>query len=188
MQAKQLMRARRIVSIIPKCVRLPRQSPSDPCHSTLGVRGHWITVNLYYLLSYSGFPLLQAATEKMKRRPAEIAQGVLASLGYNKDPGGAMYKTSIHRVLRVGVRFKRGQGTLSNSLGLAPVRALGVSTTIEVVWADKLGTSVSHAEYLPLETCTMDQKRTPGLEYNHCGLLTTGNGIKCHGGALKRQV
>ncbi|CAM1501393.1 Fc.00g105550.m01.CDS01 [Cosmosporella sp. VM-42] len=40
---------------------------------SLGVGGHCIPVNLYYLLSNSEFPLLEAAAERMNTRPARIA-------------------------------------------------------------------------------------------------------------------
>lgn len=52
-----------------------------PFHPSLGVGGHCIPVNPYYLLSNSRFPLLQAATETMRARPAAIAQRAIQSLG-----------------------------------------------------------------------------------------------------------
>ncbi|KAI5928812.1 hypothetical protein F4810DRAFT_705744 [Camillea tinctor] len=51
-----------------------------PFSPGLGVGGHCIPVNPYYLLSNSSFPLLQAATEKMWQRPADIGQRMIDSL------------------------------------------------------------------------------------------------------------
>jgi UDP-N-acetyl-D-mannosaminuronate dehydrogenase len=55
-----------------------------PFTPSLGVGGHCIPVNPYYLLSNSEFPLLKAATEKMWQRPAEIGRRALDSL-FNVD-------------------------------------------------------------------------------------------------------
>jgi UDP-N-acetyl-D-mannosaminuronate dehydrogenase len=46
----------------------------------LGVGGHCIPVNPYYLMANNSFPLLQAATEKMWQRPTEIGQRVIDAL------------------------------------------------------------------------------------------------------------
>lgn len=46
----------------------------------LGVGGHCIPVNPYYLLSNSSFPLLQAATERMWGRPARMGDQLMESL------------------------------------------------------------------------------------------------------------
>lgn len=48
-----------------------------PFTPSLGVGGHCIPINPYYLLSNSEFPLLKAATEKMWKRPVEIGQRIL---------------------------------------------------------------------------------------------------------------
>ncbi|PHH92211.1 hypothetical protein CDD83_8411 [Cordyceps sp. RAO-2017] len=50
-----------------------------PFRPGLGVGGHCIPVNPYYLLANNDFPLLQAATECMRRRPAAIAQRATGS-------------------------------------------------------------------------------------------------------------
>jgi len=105
---------------------------------SVGVGGHCIPVNPYYLMANSNFPLLQAATEKMKRRPAEIAHRILASLGCNADVPASAHKARKPRVLVVGIGFKRGQSTLSNSPGLALARSLASSNQVEVLYADRL--------------------------------------------------
>lgn len=51
-----------------------------PFTPSLGVGGHCIPVNPYYLLSNSDFPLLKAATEKMWERPEQIGQRALESV------------------------------------------------------------------------------------------------------------
>jgi UDP-N-acetyl-D-mannosaminuronate dehydrogenase len=52
-----------------------------PFSPGVGVGGHCIPVNPYYLLANSHFPLLQAATETMRNRPAVLAARALDTLG-----------------------------------------------------------------------------------------------------------
>jgi UDP-N-acetyl-D-mannosaminuronate dehydrogenase len=51
-----------------------------PYMPSLGVGGHCIPVNPYYLLSNGDFPLLKACTEKMWQRPIDIGQRALRTL------------------------------------------------------------------------------------------------------------
>jgi nucleotide sugar dehydrogenase len=53
-----------------------------PFEPGLGLGGHCIPVNPYYLFCNSEFPLLKAATQKMEQRPEMIAERVLESLFY----------------------------------------------------------------------------------------------------------
>ncbi|KAK0622677.1 hypothetical protein B0T14DRAFT_535794 [Immersiella caudata] len=99
-----------------------------PFTPSVGVGGHCIPVNPYYLLSNSEFPLLKAAAEKMGRRPGEIARRVVERL----LPGRR------GRVLVVGMGFKRGQSVLSNSPGVEVVRMLKEAKGVEVMYADPL--------------------------------------------------
>jgi nucleotide sugar dehydrogenase len=103
----------------------------------LGVGGHCIPINPYYLLSNNSFPLLQAATERMRERPSIIAQRVLDSISVSKE---GHYKTINQRprVLVVGVGFKAGQATLSNSPGLELIKSLSQSGRVDVSFADRL--------------------------------------------------
>ncbi|KAH8771326.1 polysaccharide biosynthesis protein vipA/tviB [Hyaloscypha finlandica] len=103
----------------------------------LGVGGHCIPINPYYLLSNNSFPLLQAATERMRERPSIIAQRVLDSISVSKE---GYYKTINQRprVLVVGVGFKAGQATLSNSPGLELIKSLSQSGRVDVSFADRL--------------------------------------------------
>lgn len=99
----------------------------------LGVGGHCIPVNPWYLLSGCEMPLLRRAAESMNSRPEVIGQ---------------KYKTrllSIRRclerkpsVLVVGVSFKMGQSTLSYSPGLQLARELHRNAEMEVMFADPL--------------------------------------------------
>ncbi|KAK5989724.1 UDP-N-acetylglucosamine 6-dehydrogenase [Cladobotryum mycophilum] len=98
----------------------------------LGVGGHCIPVNPYYLLSNSKFPLLQAASEKMHARPAEIARRAVDRL-YSQPRDGVL-----PRVLVVGIGFKVGQSHLVNSPGLELAKSLVVSQKVQVAWADPL--------------------------------------------------
>ncbi|KAL7791551.1 hypothetical protein V8C37DRAFT_410354 [Trichoderma ceciliae] len=98
----------------------------------LGVGGHCIPVNPYYLLSNSEFPLLKAASEKMYARPAEVGERVIDLL-HSKPTNGVS-----PRVLVVGMGFKRGQSHLVNSPGLELAKSLILSEKVEVSFADPL--------------------------------------------------
>jgi nucleotide sugar dehydrogenase len=101
-----------------------------------GVGGHCIPVNPYYLLSNNEFPILQAATESMWQRPLDHARKCMASL---RDSKPWLFKADREaRVLVVGVGFKPGQSTLSNSPGLALIRGLTESENIEIDFADSM--------------------------------------------------
>lgn len=101
----------------------------------VGVGGHCIPVNPYYLLSNSPFPLLAAASEAMARRPAAIAGQAVEKL-LQRHKGRASGERP--RVLVVGVGFKVGQSTLSNSPGLALIKNLSLSGNIDLQFADPL--------------------------------------------------
>ncbi|KAF5680198.1 Vi polysaccharide biosynthesis vipA tviB [Fusarium circinatum] len=96
----------------------------------VGVGGHCIPVNPYYLLSNSSFPLLEACSSAMSDRPAKLAQRLIDSLPTTDRRS---------RVLVVGLGFKPGQSQLDNSPGVALVRNLAVSGAhIDLTWADAL--------------------------------------------------
>ncbi|PTB66157.1 nucleotide sugar dehydrogenase [Trichoderma citrinoviride] len=101
----------------------------------LGVGGHCIPVNPYYLLSTSHFPLLKAASEAMYARPAEIGQRAIDALYAN--PASA---AGLPRILVVGMGFKRGQSHLVNSPGLELAKSLVLSEKVAVSFADPLVT------------------------------------------------
>lgn len=66
----------------------------------LGVGGHCIPVNPYYLLANSSFPLLKMATETMWQRPEKIGRRSLASLFDEEiapDADGQVRETSAKR-------------------------------------------------------------------------------------------
>ncbi|KAK1705231.1 nucleotide sugar dehydrogenase [Colletotrichum lupini] len=100
-----------------------------PFMPSLGVGGHCIPVNPYYLLSNSQFPLLQHATEKMRARPMAIAQRAVDTLCAEK------LRPS---VLVVGMGFKKGQSHLANSPGLELAKSLVLTEKVDVCWADPL--------------------------------------------------
>ncbi|KAL7943356.1 hypothetical protein V8C42DRAFT_346810 [Trichoderma barbatum] len=99
---------------------------------SLGVGGHCIPVNPYYLLSNSDFPLLRAATETMYARPAEIGKDAIKLLS------AAPTKGVLPHVLVVGMGFKRGQSHLVNSPGLELAKSLVLSEKVAVSFADPL--------------------------------------------------
>jgi nucleotide sugar dehydrogenase len=110
----------------------------QPYSPGLGVGGHCIPVNPYYLLTNSQFPLLQAAAEKMADRPARMGDRVMRKyLKQCKATKGG----DRARVLVVGVGFKRGQSVLSNSPGLSLIRHLLSEWEAYVAFADPLVSS-----------------------------------------------
>ncbi|KAH8653341.1 nucleotide sugar dehydrogenase [Xylariales sp. PMI_506] len=92
-----------------------------PFSPSLGVGGHCIPVNPYYLLSNSNFPLLKLATENMWRRPVDIGQRILDVI-FNDDKSDT----------------KPGQSVLSNSPGLKLVQSLVESGRVDVMYCDPL--------------------------------------------------
>lgn len=112
-----------------------------PFEPSIGVGGHCIPINPYYLLSNSDFPLLHAAAEKMRSRPAVVAKRLLDRVCRNLhadcsalEPSSALRP----RVLVVGIGFKRGQSHLANSPGLELAKSLVSTGKIDVAWADPL--------------------------------------------------
>jgi nucleotide sugar dehydrogenase len=103
-----------------------------PYSPGLGVGGHCIPVNPYYLLSNNAFPLLEAASERMYARPAEIGERIVDLL-YSQPTNGVL-----PRVLVVGMGFKRGQSHLVNSPGLGLAKSLTLSGKVSVSFADPL--------------------------------------------------
>ncbi|KAL7759068.1 hypothetical protein ACKLNR_011495 [Fusarium oxysporum f. sp. zingiberi] len=96
----------------------------------VGVGGHCIPVNPYYLLSNSSFPLLEACSSAMSNRPAKLAQRLIDSLSITER---------LSCVLVVGLGFKPGQSQLDNSPGVDLVRSLAVSgAQIDLTWSDAL--------------------------------------------------
>ncbi|OHW94775.1 hypothetical protein CSPAE12_06593 [Colletotrichum incanum] len=111
-----------------------------PFEPSLGVGGHCIPVNPYYLLFNSDFPLLSAAANIMDKRPAKIALRVLDSLfekaqKREQDDSDAGV---IKRVLVVGIGFKAGQSHTVNSPGLGLANELAKNCRVDVMFADPL--------------------------------------------------
>ncbi|KAF5589069.1 Vi polysaccharide biosynthesis vipA tviB [Fusarium pseudoanthophilum] len=102
-----------------------------PYSPGVGVGGHCIPVNPFYLLSNSHFPLLECATLAMHSRPSRLAERMLKRLRQRvtgRTP----------RVLVVGVGFKAGQSQIDNSPGADLVKGLAISHEVDVCWADSL--------------------------------------------------
>jgi len=110
-----------------------------PITPSLGVGGHCIPVNPFYLFSNCDFPLLRAATEKMLSRPSVMAQRILDSLTKNH----VLFTEAVGvrpRVLVVGMGFKAGQSHVVNSPGAQLALALADSDKADVMFADPLVT------------------------------------------------
>ena len=99
----------------------------------LGVGGHCIPVNPYYLLSNNQFPLLQKASESMRCRPSHIAHQIVRSLSNRLRAG-----PTLPGVLVVGIGFKTGQSHLANSPGVELTKTLVLMEKVEVMWIDPL--------------------------------------------------
>lgn len=100
----------------------------------LGVGGHCIPVNPFYLLSNSSFPLLEQATKRMHDRPRRIALRILDELHDKRALAGC--DETKPRVLVVGMGFKKGQSTLSHSPGLELLKTLHGTDEVDLSWAD----------------------------------------------------
>ncbi len=106
-----------------------------PVTPSLGVGGHCIPVNPHYLLSNSSFPLLEAATEKMRLRPGAVGDRLMQDILKHNPSHSAQRKP---RVLVVGVAFKRGQTLLTGSPAVALMQHLLSSWDAYVAFADPL--------------------------------------------------
>ncbi|KAK4540366.1 hypothetical protein LTR36_009323 [Oleoguttula mirabilis] len=125
----------------------------QPYTPGLGVGGHCILVNPYYLLSTSHFPLLEAATQAMATRPSRLGDRTMKRFTEG-HPSDLAAKNSPPRVLVVGVAFKRGESVLSNSPGVALIRHLLSEWQVYVEWVDPLvsGQALSFAPKLNDQT------------------------------------
>ena len=106
-----------------------------PFTPSLGVGGHCIPVNPYYLLSNNHFPLLHKAAERMRTRPSIIAQRIMQRLGREIENRPQQSRS---RVLVVGMGFKAGQSNLENSPGLSLAQSLLLTDKVAVTWLDPL--------------------------------------------------
>ncbi|KAM4066527.1 UDP-glucose/GDP-mannose dehydrogenase family, central domain-containing protein [Hirsutella rhossiliensis] len=119
----------------------------------VGVGGHCIPVNPHYLLSNSSFPLLAAASEVMTRRPATLAARAVEELTKDRSNHGRK-----PRVLVVGIGFKAGQSTLSNSPGLDLIKHLSLHGSVQVQFADPLVRQEDVPQVSRLADCDWNRK------------------------------
>jgi nucleotide sugar dehydrogenase len=110
----------------------------QPFYPSAGVGGHCIPVNPSYLFSTSNFPLLQHATEKMAKRPSEVADRVMKALLCKSGDSFRECLRNKPKVLVVGVAFKPGQDLITNSPGVAIINRLLDSWDVHVSFADPL--------------------------------------------------
>ncbi|KAJ4357374.1 uncharacterized protein N0V89_001949 [Didymosphaeria variabile] len=125
-----------------------------PYFPGLGVGGTCISVNPFYLFANNkSLPVLEKATEQMRKRPSTKARKFharVSSLLVGKSP----------RILVVGIGYKPGQSLLSGSPGLAfaeRLRRIGCSRLAfhdplvqseAVEWMEKLEDASWHPSYL----------------------------------------
>ncbi|KPI42693.1 UDP-N-acetyl-D-glucosamine 6-dehydrogenase [Cyphellophora attinorum] len=113
----------------------------QPYTPSLGVGGHCIPVNPFYLLSNSQWPCLELATRKMRSRPANIGDRIMADL-MQRIPSRRP------RILVVGVGFKKGQSVLSNAPGVDLIVHLLSTYDVYIEFADPL-VAESALPYVP---------------------------------------
>lgn len=82
-----------------------------PFYPGLGVGGHCIPVNPYYLFRSGDLPVLKYSTQLMEKRPSNKALEIVEK--YNPD-----------KILLVGIGFKRGESLVTNSPGYALYKSL----------------------------------------------------------------
>jgi nucleotide sugar dehydrogenase len=108
----------------------------QPYTPSLGVGGHCIPVNPYYLLSTAAFPLLEACTKRMEGRPARMGNLLMRRL-----TASSLRLTGsgpVPRILVVGMGFKRVESVVSNSPGVALADYLLRDYAVWVEFADPL--------------------------------------------------
>ena len=107
-----------------------------PFYPGVGVGGHCIPVNPYYLLHNGSLPVLHYATKLMEKRPEMKAQELV-----NAYP-------KAEKILVMGIGFKRGESLTTNSPGLQlyrELRAVGKSVCVydPIVQAARHHTDIS---------------------------------------------
>ena len=85
----------------------------------LGVGGHCIPVNPYYLLKDGHLPVLEVSTKLMETRPKVKARGIL-----KKYPNA-------RKILLVGIAFKKGENIIDNSPGFSLYTELKKTKTVK---------------------------------------------------------
>ncbi|KAF1811683.1 nucleotide sugar dehydrogenase [Eremomyces bilateralis CBS 781.70] len=108
----------------------------SPFTPSLGVGGHCIPVNPFYLFASSSrpdsFPILRSATERNWGRPAAVGDYLMSSLFKSSQYRDGIAKGP-PRILIVGAGFKRGQSVLSNSPGVALMKHLKDAWELKVI-------------------------------------------------------
>lgn len=126
----------------------------------LGVGGHCIPVNPWYLLSGCEMPLLKQAAQKMNERPRAAARSYVDNIGRHAGRNG-----SKPRVLVVGMGFKPGQSVLSYSPGLELARGLVEgSNRLDVMFADPLVPQHALPQIRKLDDCLWDVETLNGFD------------------------
>lgn len=90
-----------------------------PFYPGIGVGGHCIPVNPYYLLKNGSLPVLEYSTDLMEKRPKKKAYEL-------------MDKYDIKNGLIIGIGFKKGESLLTNSPGYELYKQLVKHTKITV--------------------------------------------------------
>jgi len=90
-----------------------------PFYPGVGVGGHCIPINPYYLMKNGSLPVLEYATNLMEKRPKKKAFELIDK--YNSK-----------NILIVGIGFKRGESLLTNSPGYELYKELIKDTNVDI--------------------------------------------------------
>ncbi|KAJ3173893.1 hypothetical protein HDU87_007303 [Geranomyces variabilis] len=115
-----------------------------PFHPGLGVGGHCIPVNPWYLFTNNDLPLLRAATEATAQRPIDKANLLIEELHPES-------------VLIVGVAFKPGQSVMSYAPQVSFANALK-EKGVRVAYYDPLVPQASCPDIPKLETTDFNEE------------------------------
>jgi nucleotide sugar dehydrogenase len=105
----------------------------QPFYPGIGVGGHCIPVNPFYLLANNSLPILEKATKTMLARPAKIAESF-----YQKCIEVKGDRRVKPRVLIVGLAFKPGQKEISGSPALTFASSLHDLGCSKIAYYDPL--------------------------------------------------
>ena len=126
----------------------------QPFRPGLGVGGHCIPINPYYLMVNNKLPLLDKATKRMNSRPEKLARQ------FHRKHSTTLSASKSPRILVIGVAFKPGQDVISCSPALSfskELNKLGCQRLVyydpyveqsQVPWMNKLPDRAFTPEYI----------------------------------------
>ena len=117
----------------------------QPFYPGLGVGGHCIPINPYYLFTNNHLPVLEMATNMMQHRPHRMAQDFryrcmpnYPILNTDEPPSPLPEPCALPRILVVGVAFKPGQSVTSGSPALSFAKSMSDNGCERLAFYDPL--------------------------------------------------